>query len=122
MPRLEPAHASDADCHRALLTLWVRSAPDIPTFDEAGLPGFDTGVACVLLHPYRALTDERGMAKIKVAKGRYRLFISGFNYIAYQDIMTPTGGRRQAGSRRKWRRDAHHARRQHVRAPLTKPH
>jgi hypothetical protein len=47
--------------------------------------------AHVLLHPYRALTDVRGTAKIKVAKGRYRLFVSGFNYIAYQDIIEVAG-------------------------------
>jgi hypothetical protein len=47
--------------------------------------------AHVLLHPYRALTDERGMAKIKVAKGRYKLFVSGFNYIAYRDIIDVAG-------------------------------
>jgi hypothetical protein len=43
--------------------------------------------AHVLLHPYRALTDERGVAKLKVAKGRYKLFVSGFNYIAYENII-----------------------------------
>ena len=47
--------------------------------------------AHVLLHPYRALTDERGMAKIKVAKGRYKLFVSGFNYVGYQDIIEVAG-------------------------------
>jgi hypothetical protein len=47
--------------------------------------------AHVLLHPYRALTDDRGMAKIKVAKGRYKLFVSGFNYIAYQDMIDVAG-------------------------------
>jgi hypothetical protein len=47
--------------------------------------------AHVLLHPYRALTDERGMAKVKVAKGRYQLFVSGFQYIAYQGIIDVTG-------------------------------
>jgi hypothetical protein len=47
--------------------------------------------AHVLLHPYRVLTDERGTAKIMVAKGRYRLFVSGFNYIAYQDIIEVAG-------------------------------
>jgi len=43
--------------------------------------------AHVLLHPYRALTDERGVAKVKVTKGRYKLFVSGFQYIAYQSII-----------------------------------
>jgi hypothetical protein len=39
----------------------------------------------VLLHPYRAFTDANGVAKLKVAKGRYRLSVSGFNYIGYED-------------------------------------
>jgi hypothetical protein len=43
--------------------------------------------AHVLLHPYRAFTDERGVAKVKVAKGRYKLFVSGFNYIAYEGVI-----------------------------------
>ena len=41
----------------------------------------------VLLHPYRATTDERGQARIKVAKGRYNLAISGFKYAAYRDVI-----------------------------------
>lgn len=47
--------------------------------------------AHVLLHPYRALTDESGVAKVKVAEGRYKLFVSGFNYIAYQNIIDVAG-------------------------------
>jgi hypothetical protein len=47
--------------------------------------------AHVLLHPYRAFTDENGVAKVKVAKGRYKLFVSGFNYIAYQAIVDVAG-------------------------------
>jgi len=43
--------------------------------------------AHVLLHPYRALTDERGVAKVKVAKGRYTMFVSGFNYIGHERII-----------------------------------
>jgi hypothetical protein len=43
--------------------------------------------AHVLLHPYRAFTDARGVAKLKVAKGRYKLFVSGFNYIGYESII-----------------------------------
>ena len=43
--------------------------------------------AHVLLHPYRALTDQRGVAKVKVAKGRYTLFVSGFNYIGHEQII-----------------------------------
>jgi hypothetical protein len=43
--------------------------------------------AHVLLHPYRALTDADGVAKVRVAKGTYRLFVSGFNYIAYENVI-----------------------------------
>jgi hypothetical protein len=39
--------------------------------------------AHVLLHPYRTSTNETGIAKVKVARGRYKLFVSGFNYIPY---------------------------------------
>lgn len=46
--------------------------------------------AHVLLHPYRALTDERGVAKVKVAKGRYALFVSGFNYLGHESILDVT--------------------------------
>jgi hypothetical protein len=47
--------------------------------------------AHVLLHPYRAFTDESGVAKVKVARGRYMLFVSGFRYIAYQSSIDVTG-------------------------------
>ena len=43
--------------------------------------------AHVLLHPYRAFTDDNGVAKIKLAKGTYKLFVSGFNYIAYENVI-----------------------------------
>jgi hypothetical protein len=45
----------------------------------------------VLLHPYRAFTDANGVAKVKVAKGRYTLFVSGFNYIAHEAIIDVAG-------------------------------
>ena len=47
--------------------------------------------AHVLLHPYRTFTDESGVAKVKVAKGRYKLFVSGFNYIAWENIVEVAG-------------------------------
>lgn len=40
--------------------------------------------AKVVLHPYRALTDERGVAEVKVPKGEYRLFVSGKNYFPFR--------------------------------------
>ena len=39
---------------------------------HAPVPG-----AKVVIHPYRALTNAQGIAEIRVAKGAYRLFVSG---------------------------------------------
>jgi hypothetical protein len=38
----------------------------------------------VVMHPYRAMTNERGMAEIKVAKGTYSVFVSGRGYYPVQ--------------------------------------
>jgi hypothetical protein len=72
----------------------VVSPPDYEVTVEAFDREMQTPItgAHVLLHPYRALTDERGVAKVKVAKGRYKLFVSGFNYIAYENIIDVAGG------------------------------
>jgi hypothetical protein len=40
--------------------------------------------AKVVLHPYRAVTDARGVASIAVAKGRDRLFVSGGQYFPFR--------------------------------------
>jgi hypothetical protein len=40
--------------------------------------------AKVVVHPYRAFTDERGVAEVKVPKGEYRLFVSGKNYFPFR--------------------------------------
>jgi hypothetical protein len=75
------------------LALKVMPAADhevtVEAFDaESGAP---IKGAHVLLHPYRALTDDNGVAKVRVAKGTYRLFVSGFNYIAYETIIDVAG-------------------------------
>jgi hypothetical protein len=68
-------------------TVKVVAAPD----HEVAVEAFDRETqtpiegAHVLMHPYRAFTDANGMAKLKVSKGSYRLFVSGFNYIAFED-------------------------------------
>jgi hypothetical protein len=46
--------------------------------DQAPLSG-----ARVVMHPYRAVTDERGIAKVRVAKGAYKLFVSQTRYITF---------------------------------------
>jgi len=46
--------------------------------DQAPLTG-----ARVVMHPYRAVTDERGIAKVRVAKGAYTLFVSQTRYVTF---------------------------------------
>ena len=46
--------------------------------DQAPLTG-----ARVVMHPYRAVTDERGIAKVRVAKGAYKLFVSQTRYVTF---------------------------------------
>lgn len=38
--------------------------------------------ARVIMHPYRAVTDENGVAKVKVTKGQYDILVSASKYIA----------------------------------------
>ncbi len=38
----------------------------------------------VVMHPYRAVTDERGVAEVRVPKGAYRLFVSGPNHVPFR--------------------------------------
>ena len=40
--------------------------------------------AKVALHPYKAFTDERGVAEVRVPKGEYRLFVSGKKYFPFR--------------------------------------
>ena len=46
--------------------------------DQAPLSG-----ARIVMHPYRAVTDERGIAKVRVAKGAYKLFVSQTRYVTF---------------------------------------
>ena len=39
--------------------------------------------ARVVMHPYRAVTDESGVAKVRVAKGAYQLFVSQTRYLTF---------------------------------------
>ena len=40
--------------------------------------------ATVVMHPYRAVTDERGVAEVRVPKGAYRLFVSGPKHVPFR--------------------------------------
>ena len=39
--------------------------------------------ALVVMHPYKAVADEHGVARIRAAKGAYRLFVSETNYLTF---------------------------------------
>jgi hypothetical protein len=39
--------------------------------------------ARVVMHPYRAVTDERGVAEMRVSRGAYKLFVSQTKYITF---------------------------------------
>lgn len=39
--------------------------------------------ARVVMHPYRAVTDERGVAEVRVAKGAYKLFVAQTAYLTF---------------------------------------
>jgi hypothetical protein len=54
--------------------------------DRSAIPGLH-----VLMHPYRAVTDENGMATLRVAKGRYKMHLSGFRYVAQERTIDVTG-------------------------------
>jgi len=41
------------------------------------------GGARVVMHPYRAVTDERGRVELRVAKGAYTLFVSQSRYLTF---------------------------------------
>jgi hypothetical protein len=76
-------HASDV----CSVTVKVVGVPDHEVRVEAFDRDRQTPVegAHVLMHPYRAFTDANGMAKLKVVKGTYKLAVSGFNYVAFED-------------------------------------
>jgi hypothetical protein len=48
-----------------------------------GVDGTPLTGARVVMHPYRAVTDEHGVAKVRVAKGAYKLFVSQTRYVTF---------------------------------------
>jgi hypothetical protein len=62
----------------------VVDPPDCEVTVEALDAGTQTPIerARIVMHPYRALTGENGVATLKVSKGNYKLLVSGSKYIA----------------------------------------
>jgi len=88
----EPGHRESGDSEpahgEARASFTVRSVPPadcLVTVVALDLQG-QTPVqgATVVAHPYRALTDARGVATLRLPKGAYRLFVSGRNYVPFR--------------------------------------
>lgn len=82
------AHASEGTAgvvhEPAVATFNVRTVPEadcrltvVAIERESGKPV--TG-ARVVVHPYRAVTDARGVADLDLPRGRYRLFVTGRDF------------------------------------------
>ena len=42
------------------------------------------------MHPYRALTDENGVARLKVTKGQYDILVSASKYVPIRTTVEVT--------------------------------
>ena len=90
-----PASASGLPHAAGELTFAIKVV-DVPDY-EITIEAFDQDKGTpikglhVMLYPYSALTGEDGIARIKVAQGSYKLYISGLKYIPYEDIIDATG-------------------------------
>ena len=83
----DPGGAADAHTDgRARFGVRVVSAPacrvTVVALDAASRTPVEG--ARVVAHPYRAVTDERGMAELQVPAGEYRLFVSGRGCIPFR--------------------------------------
>jgi hypothetical protein len=57
---------------------YVVTVEAVDQASQTPIPG-----ARVVMHPYKAVTDERGVAEVRVAKGAYRLFVSQTKYLTF---------------------------------------
>ena len=67
------------------LGVQVVSPPDYIVTVEAvdSIAQTPIGGARVVMHPYRAVTNERGVAEVRVARGDYKLFVSQTGYLTF---------------------------------------
>jgi hypothetical protein len=72
------------DAGAVALSLRVVAAPDYEVTVEAIDKEKQTPIkgARVAMHPYRATTDENGIARVKVTKGHYDIFVSAAKYVS----------------------------------------
>ena len=71
---------------RTPFSVRVVSAPAcaLTVFATDAQSGSPVEGARVVAHPYRTVTDERGMATLRVPAGEYRLFVSGKGYAPFR--------------------------------------
>lgn len=79
---LPVAHTGAAAC----FGVRVAPAPDclLTVVAEDAEGGSPVAGARVAAHPWRAVTDERGVARLRVPAGAYRLFVSGKGYETFR--------------------------------------
>lgn len=84
-----PAHPA---CHTALM---VRTVPAgdcrltviaVDRVSQEPVPGLR-----VVIHPYRAWTDDSGAAEFRLPRGQYRLFVSGKDFFPFRSDGTLNG-------------------------------
>ncbi len=65
------------------LVLNVVGAPDCEVTVEAIDREENTPIrgARIVMHPYRAVTDESGLARLRVSRGDYKMLVSGSSYV-----------------------------------------
>jgi hypothetical protein len=68
----------------ATVSLRIVAPPDYEVTIEAFDREKQTPIrgARVVMHPYRATTDENGVARVNVSKGRYDIFVSASKYVS----------------------------------------
>ncbi len=57
---------------------YLVSVEAVDQIDQTPIEG-----ARVVMHPYRAVTDERGLAEMRVTRGVYKLFVSQTRYLTF---------------------------------------
>jgi hypothetical protein len=87
---------------KAALAVKIVAAPDFDVTVEVVDAEQQRPVAGahVFMHPYRAFTDEQGIARFRVARGPYRLVVSGFKYVPYQQEIDATADLRTSAELR----------------------
>jgi hypothetical protein len=83
-----PVHALDIPHAEGVARFGVRAVPSpeclvtVVAVDVASQTPVEG--AKVVVHPYRTLTDEHGVATVRVPEGEYTLFVSGKKYFPFR--------------------------------------